>query len=322
MKRKLLVFLGVEATLCILVSILQFTSAIAFTGVLAFPFEQIGQSLRTLSLLGTVGNIAAIIIYAVICLSPLAYWFVRRKEPGAAESVLLLLSVFLFVCLYTMINPGKMAEHFGGFDVGMVKLTMGAMVYLILVFYLVLRILRGFSQEGKNLKYLRYILVALCVILVYSIFESGLTAVLEKLRSFNEGNTVTDFFGEPQRVFTASHFFILLQGLAAILPYVMELLIAFASLELISKLEENPYSEAVIVSARALGKICRITVIVVLAVQIGINCLQMLMGGLILSSNYTAIIPLQTVALALMAMLLAKFFERSKQLKDDNDSII
>ncbi len=47
----------------IIFCILGLTIEVAFTSILAFPFEQIGLGLRWLSLSSTLGNIFAIILY-------------------------------------------------------------------------------------------------------------------------------------------------------------------------------------------------------------------------------------------------------------------
>jgi len=59
MKRKILMgLLSVQALACMLFCILQTSLAGVFSAAMAFPFEQIGLGLRSLSLLNRLGNTA------------------------------------------------------------------------------------------------------------------------------------------------------------------------------------------------------------------------------------------------------------------------
>jgi len=70
-----------EVIACIAFCLLQMHFSTLFSTMIAFPFEQIGWCLRTLSLSGPAGNIAAIIIYIAVSLIPCAaYCFLKRKH--------------------------------------------------------------------------------------------------------------------------------------------------------------------------------------------------------------------------------------------------
>ena len=64
--------LGLEAVACIVFVSFRASVHGLFTTAMAFPLEQIGLLLRKLSLPGGVGNAAAFVIYAAICLVPAA----------------------------------------------------------------------------------------------------------------------------------------------------------------------------------------------------------------------------------------------------------
>ncbi len=326
MRQKLFWILGIEAVVCVILCILQHSFSGWFSSLMAFPFEQIGVGLRALSLSGTPGNIAAIVIYLAVCISPLIYCLMRRKQRSAADSVLLLTSLLLFVCMYFMINPAKMPGMQSPDAAQIGKAALGAMVYMTLILYLVLRMTRGFSDEKKGLRYLGIILTLFCVVLVFSIFGAGPQAIMQNMQKFNSENAVTSdsfglvYGGAPE--LALSRTFIVLQGLSALLPNAMELLIIFSALGLIAQFKKDAYGAGVGKAAAKLSRICLISVISIIVAQLAVNCLQLLMGGQILSVSFTANIPLDTLAIALVTMLLAKFFERSRQLKADNDMII
>ena len=71
-------------------------------GWLAFPWVSIGAGLRVLSLSGSVGNVAACGLYALLCLLPagIALRDIRHHWP------LVGFSAVLGPALYFLINPG------------------------------------------------------------------------------------------------------------------------------------------------------------------------------------------------------------------------
>ena len=121
MKRKLFLFaLAAEALLCVLLTVLNSPVDDLFLSLISFPFEQIGDGLRALSLSGAAGNAFAFLIYAVFCLLPTcALLFIRRKRPLSPEDGLLpVLSVILYAAVYCLINPGLIAGQFQGIPAG------------------------------------------------------------------------------------------------------------------------------------------------------------------------------------------------------------
>lgn len=78
-------------------------------GWLAFPWVSIGAGLRTLSLSGSVGNVAACGLYALLCLLPagIALRDIRHHWP------LVGFSAVLGPALYFLINPGLLAQRMG-----------------------------------------------------------------------------------------------------------------------------------------------------------------------------------------------------------------
>ena len=116
MRKVFLGFLAAEAVVCIVFAIVQTSFAGAFSAVTAFPFEQIGRGLRTLSLSGGPGNVVAVAIYTAVSLSPAAALLIIRKKRKMLpeDGLLILLSVSLFTVLYLMVNPGVLGTMTGG----------------------------------------------------------------------------------------------------------------------------------------------------------------------------------------------------------------
>lgn len=72
------------------------------------PFALLGKGLRALSLSGSGGNAAAIVLYVLICLIPALVAlvaFFRDKKFTVAKLILVLLSGYSFAMMYFFINP-------------------------------------------------------------------------------------------------------------------------------------------------------------------------------------------------------------------------
>lgn len=72
------------------------------------PFELLGKGLRALSLSGSAGNAAAIVLYALICAIPALFalvLFCRGKRVTASGLLLILLSGYTYAVMYFFINP-------------------------------------------------------------------------------------------------------------------------------------------------------------------------------------------------------------------------
>lgn len=183
--------LGLEAVACIVFVSFRASVHGLFTTAMAFPLEQIGLLLRKLSLPGGVGNAAAFVIYAAICLVPAAAFLALLKKRGFRKEDLLLplLSIVLFAALYLMVNPGLIGRLFGGAggesgeEIG--KAVLGGTVYSVLCGYLVLRFLR-LSVESSTQKLQNYMAVLLGVfsaLCVYAVCEPISTACSNPWRS-------------------------------------------------------------------------------------------------------------------------------------------
>ena len=96
-------------------------------GWLAFPWVSIGAGLRTLSLSGSVGNVAACGLYALLCLLPagIALRDIRHHWP------LVGFSAVLGPALYFLINPGLLAQRMGGLPQEVVVAMLGQLIWAV-----------------------------------------------------------------------------------------------------------------------------------------------------------------------------------------------
>ena len=319
--KRLYTVLGVEAGLCALFALWFGWSDRIFLALLSFPFLQIGGGLRALSLSGAGGNAAAIVLYVCLCLWPLI-WLIWRAVRGRArgeDTLLALLCAVLFPAFYMLINPAGLYRHFGPhftgglFGAGQTGEAFGAALlgvtlYSIFAAYAVLRALRAFPHGGTQtlLRYLRYLMAVICAALVFSVCGLGLGTAATAWRDANVDTGLL----------------ILLRYLIQHLPHVVEFFVVAAAFALAAALEREPYSGEAVAAAQKMGRRCRAAAAAIVLSQVGVNLLQLLAGAGLATVSYDVSLPLTDLVFVLAALLLARYFEQARQLKDDNDLFI
>lgn len=342
-RKKLGILLALEAVLCAAAAIvLRFFGT---ADVISFPFALLGKGLRALSLSGTLGNLAAIVLYAGLSLLPAAYAFLRwrKKKLLKEDALLLLLSAALFAVLYLMINPGLLAKTvivngMANFQ----KTVLVSLLFGIAVAYGILRFLRVCQNSGtaKQLQLLRGLLCVVCMLLVAAMFGQNFSSMLLSLESYLEDATgYTDLLlaGSDMRhilrefLYTSRGYIrgilyggagVFLQYLVSVIPRVMEIAVIFCALDLTKALQAGTYSVPVVQASQRLARWCKRSIYVVVLSQLGFNLLQVLLSRNLRDTSYTFDIPLFSIVFLLLVLLLAKFFAEGRALKEDNETII
>ena len=314
--------LAVEAAACVVLSIAFTPRGALIASVIAFPLEQIGLGLRALSLSGGPGNVAAIVLYAAICLLPAALLLAfARKRPLRAEDALLgLASAVLFAVLYFMINPATaVAMLTGGMgDQMIIKAMLGGAVYSVLFGYVVLRVLRLFSEGSTNklLSYMSVLLGALGVVFVYLAFGARLSHMVGAVASLRAGNAGNE------HLLGASYVFLALRFAVDALPHILDVLVVLAALRLLYELRIDRYSAESVEAALRMSKLCALVLAMTVLSSVCFNVLTLLFASSLRVINITVRIPVLSIAFVLAALLLTRFVAENKELKDDNDMFI
>ena len=319
--------LAAETAVCIVMYATQISFAGVFPTVMAFPFEQIGIGLRALSLSGDPGNVAAIVIYAALCLSPVAIMLsLRKRRKLCAEDLLLaLLCVVLFAVLYFMVNPGLIGTSMGGAakaigpaGQAIGKAVLGGMVYSILCGYFVLRLLRLFfySTNRKLADYMTVFLCLLNILFVYLAFGASFGTLLDSVRALQAGNIGNE------NLLGAGYAFLGLQFIINALPYLLDVAIAFAAIRLLEELRADRYSSESVAAVRRVSRLCAVALTVTVLSNIAFNLIQFLFAKSLMNINVSVDFPVLSIAFVLTALLLTRFVTDNKRLKDDNDMFI
>lgn len=313
------VFLALLALCCPV--LLSVGGGISTLGLFSFPLRQLGGALRELSLSGGVGNAAAIVIYAAICLAPVIYGAVRflRGRRALCDILLVILCGLLFWGLYLMINPAIITDTFKQLpsaDSG--AALIGCTVYAVLFGYIALRVLAAAKGAADSGLYAAFdtLLAVGGIVLVLAAFGMRFAGLLTALEDLKAGNTA------PGQNLGLTQFFLVLHYCTDALPYTLDAFIIVRARRLVALLAENRYSEGSTMEAGALAKLCAWALGATVVCNTAFNLLQLVCGGKLLVIDSFAAFPVFSIIVMLAAMLLARLITEGKALKDDNDAFI
>ncbi len=315
MKKKVfLSALTATAAVSVLLTLLRDVLPSLFTDIAAFPLEQIALGLRHLSLFGAAGNVIAIVLYVLICLIPLVFLLRKKRQPE--DWFLVLLSLHLFLALYCMINPGIISQKTPlslGSDFE--KTLLGTMFYSFLLGYLVIRMVRSFFAANRSglIRYLRILLGAVCFVLVYLIFGSGLADLIDTidvLQKTNRGNEL---------LLGTSYVFLVLQYLLSVLPYALDVVIIFAAQRL---LQAEKHSVEAVLAVEKLSRLCGAALVLIVISHAVYLVLQLIFLQNIYYSRFSVTFPIYSLLFVLAVLLAAQYIRENKQLQEDNDLFI
>lgn len=291
-----------------------------YQDIFTFPFGQIGEALRTMSLASSAGNIAAMVIYLLISVMPLLYLVDRvarqKKEPDAIDILLIMMSVMLFIMMYFMVNPGYINSNLYGAMPG--KGAALAMTFWSMVIgYVVLKCIKASigTDEKKLARYLKLILITVAAVIGINIILGIFTEVIPAAKGIREIN-------EQLNNDYNTSLFLWIKYFADKVPSVLNIVVIIHAVKMVDQLRLDRYSQETISAAENLSRICRISVTVMILISIAVNLFQFLVWTKVYKTSYVVDIPLFSIAMCIAVLLLSKFFASDKALKEDNDMII
>lgn len=320
MKKKRIYFiLALFAVFCAVLGAGQLSGE-GLGGIPAFPFEQLGVFLRGMSLSGGAANVAAMIIYVILCLLPVILLLPAAKKRGFApcDALLILLSAVLFGVMYLMVNPALLGGYRGAVFIPTMKAIMGGVCWSILVSYGVLRLLRSGSKADRagSQRMLRAILVVMgfyFVAVAFGVCLADFVAALEEVREANTG-----YFSR----LGTTYVFLTLQLIVSALPYVLDALVALRGAELLDAMAGDPYSGETLEKAERFSRFCVLSLKITVLASLVFNIMQIVFMKSLAVVSVSVNIPLTSIAFVLAALLLVRFMRENKELKDDNDLFI
>lgn len=293
-----------------------------------FPFEQIGEGLRRLSLSGAAGNIVAIVLYVIISLVPcgLFLWLKKKGKTCKADLMLLLISADLFFMIYYMINPGLFTPN--GMPGG--KEILGCTFYSLGIGYLVLRILAKSVKADtkalqKGLRILLYVVMLFLTCVVVVEFAFNLPANIKALKEANtavSGEHLWGAFGYADVDLTVTYVFLVLQSVVNALPCVLDILVLLVIVKALKELLEDAYSDEAVTAVQRIATVCSKVLAIIVIADMSFNILQVLFRNSLYQVSIISNIPLMSILFVIAALVIARYVSENQKLKLDNDLFI
>ena len=288
------------------------------------PFELLGDGLRSLSLSGTVGNIAAIIIYCLLSLIPAFIWIIlkNKKHLVKIDGFLIILSGVLFFIIYYLINPTLFMIN------GIASVTLAFLFYSLLVGYLVLRGITVWSKSDtvglqNGIRLLIYLLM---ISLIGAILIECVVNLPQAIQTLKDKNTaVTDpwsMYGTNMPGLSVTIVFLVLRSVVTVIPCIWEIVILTIILDIVKELGENRYSEKVINGFEKLGNICKQMLVATVGLNMGYAVLQVVFRNRLYEINMDVNVPIASIVLVLAVMLVAKYMKETQKMKEELDMFI
>ena len=305
--------------------------------LLSLPFILLGAWLHDLSLMSLLGNAFAIVIYVLICVIPILFFLFKIKKSSMqkSDSILFVISLYLFFMLYQFINPALMMKHIPDYVEGMdflpiVKLAYASIFYLLCFSYFVFHMLESLHYgKVKNRKV--FLCNELQKLLVISaalyIFLVGYFCTFEMFKEFHtfqaQSSQNQDLF-PPMFHYNAilDNSFILLTYLLNVIPIFFSIAILIGGVHLLKSMIDHHLQNGEITAAIHLGRISKITVIITVICNLMSNILQFIFSNQLSNTKYSLQISFTPLIIAFAAYILAGYFKESKALYDENNMII
>lgn len=304
-------FFPVTATLAVALALVPWAGSGLF-GALALPFTALGGALRALSLSGTLGNIAAIVIWLGVSCIPLAFWWKSRR--AVEDGLLVLLVPVTAVVLYFMVNPNLRSSIMQN-EVG--DVIYAASFWSTLTTWGILKLVRSPRVlEGNIYTALRIFLLLCAVSCLFDCFGTTLSSFLTQLKRHAGQDYGWGVMKAPTMIFLVLDYvvFALEDGLMA--------LALWKGAELLEHLERDPFGEDCIAAADALSRRCRENLVVISLAALSLNLGQLLMGDMLTNVQVAVTMPVMGMAVCFAMLAVTKLLVRGKELKDDNDLFV
>ena len=277
------------------------------------PFRLLGTGLRSLSLSGFFGNLAAWCVVLLLSALPLSV-LLRRRSKGWENVFPAAASAVIFVGVYVAVNPSRLNTPLRDvFPLFAVQTALS----LLLVWWVLrwLKGLRGMTGERLTVTFRR--LFRLCGLLLAGAGAFGqMAALLKDWQGVKAGNT-----GSVSSLGLTLGVMILLCVLR-LMPDLLAGMTLMRGGELARTLERGVFDEEGVVLCGETAAFCSFTAQATVVIAAVVNLLQLLLFEKLHDSDYTLELPLLTLALAAGLFLLCRILERGRELQEDSDSII
>ena len=289
---------------------------------LAFPWKQLGDGLRILSLSGTVGDVAAWLLYLIVGSIPLVGWLVlyRRRGWHRIDILLPIMALSLFGGMWLLINPDYLQAYVLPEVLGkdMACAVVAVLLDSLLITWAVLSLVGYVETMNRSgtFQWLRWLLLFYMVVVSVSLIWQGGSELVTAQRALRESNTMLTGALMP------SLCFLTLQYLVEYLPAILHLVMLIPVFCLLGSAGNGLFSEEVGIQVQKIYQWSKRFLAVILFSQMIINLLQLLFARKLLDTHFHVTLPLDEIVKVLALLLLSRFYIESRRIKEENEMFI
>ncbi len=280
--------------------------------LLALPFTFLGDGLRALSLSGDIGNVIAIITYALVSLSPLLL-LIHRKLKNK-DILIFVCTGLMFYVLYYMINPALRPEILCN-EIG--NFIMAGTVYSVLLCWLILNVIDSLKETDTNIVYdMLRIFLFICI----AGFTAGIIFCIgDYISSLYRINIVNT---NPNLSLIPTYIFAFITSAITILEYLIDIRLLYLSSGLLRELRADAYSKSCYNSSKKLSHWCNRGIIILIVTTTTLNIGQILFAPFLYNIDFNLHLPVFSLILSFALMAITRILYQGKTIKEDNDLFV
>lgn len=280
--------------------------------ILSLPFTLMGDGLRRLSLSGTGGNIAALIIYALLALSPLT--FKLRRKWSREDWLLPLCSALLLYVLYYTVNPTLRPSVLQN---SMGDLILSGVVYSTLLSWAVIKLILHCDSMNstKLLRTLRRFLIV-CTALFLCALAVGFSNCQTEIDAIAAANTA------PGLNLSTTFVFVYLSYAATALEYILTVSLLLLAAKLVRELETDAYSPSCTLAAQKIALWSRRSLITVTLSALALQVAQLMFAARLHNIAVNFRLPIIGIVISFALLALSRLLCQTREIKNDNDLFI
>lgn len=279
---------------------------------LTAPLSALGEGLRSLSLSGFFGNLAAwgvVVLFSALPLLALA--LMNRERRGREDWLLGLTAPVLFLSLFFLVNPTQLSWPVREF---FPPAAVGTALSMVLAF-LALKLLR--SLEGAPREKLAWAFEAmLYVCAALTAFAAAFGQVLEGKAQWAE---VTASNTDPGSL---TPLMILLLCLLNAAPGILSALTMVWGASLARVLGREDFGDEGVTLCGRTALACRVVAQATVVLAVSGNLIQLMLMEQLRTTHFSLALPVLSLMLSAGLMLLCVLLQRGRELQKDSDSII
>ncbi len=315
-----------------------------FKTVISFPFKQLGELLRSMSLSSNAGNIGAWVLYIAICLIPVAILLLKlvKKKVYKEDLLLIVISAALFYVMYVMINPSTVfRNNYLTEDYDAEISVFGGFIYSAIVGYIVLKLVRAFSnaEKAKICKWINGLLLIVNIVLALSAVL-GVETLIDNIEAVKEKNYSSDDLSEYMDIpeefeflglqnefdvddnIALTNIFLFVRYLVGIIPCITTIIVIVFVQRFIKDYGKNGVAQETIVRAKRVQKVSVKAVVINVLVNVSYNLVQLVFYKDLLNTYANVELPLTSLIFILAMPLITKLIVESKEIKEENEMFV